>query len=165
MAVACSTMWRRLRFFLIGRVLPKRMVQGIMYLTQTKFLVAVVVVLWHGDEILLLRHSYRPRYPWGLLTGWVNAGESPEQAASREVFEETGLTISQFHYFYSGAAHRRHMEIGYWADVASQDQLPASADGEITELRWFAADALPDLLLPAQRPLIQAARRQSREFS
>ncbi|AUW93306.1 MAG: hypothetical protein C7B44_08770 [Sulfobacillus thermosulfidooxidans] len=151
--------WQRLRFFVVGRMLPKRLVQFLMYLTQTKFLVAVVVVLWRDDKILLLRHSYRPRYPWGLLTGWVNAGETPEAAACREIFEETGLHIEHLKYFYSGVPHHRHLEIGYWAEVSEPTVSKSSKDGEIMESRWFGFTELPDRLLPSQYPLIEQAYR------
>ncbi len=162
--------WRKrvhsLGLYMVAHVLPKWAVQAVMYAMQAKFVVAVVVVLRRGESVLLLSHSYRPRYPWGLLTGWVDAGETPEEAARRETREETGLEISQLHYFYSGTVHPHHMEIGFWAEVKGPLESAASGDGEISGTRWFLADALPADLLPAQRPLIdEALTRSLREFS
>ncbi|WP_020376383.1 NUDIX hydrolase [Sulfobacillus thermosulfidooxidans] len=158
--------FRQFMFYLISRVFPKRLTQFLMYLTQAKFVVAVVVVLYHGNQILLLRHSYRPRYPWGLVTGWVKAGESPKQAASREVFEELGIEIAELHYFYSEVVGRHHLEIGFWAMVDAANDSHPSGDGEILESAWFSVHQLPEGLLPSQRPLIlQAENARIREFS
>ena len=138
------------------------MTQGIMYLTQAKFVVAVVVVLYHGNQVLLLRHSYRPRYPWGLVTGWVKGGESPLEAARREIWEEMGESITDLHYFYSGVVTRHHLEIGFWARVGPNNVSVPSRDGEILESAWFPVENLPRDILPAQIPIIQEAERHIR---
>ena len=54
--------------------------------THTGALVAVYV----GDDLLLVRSSYRPQ--WNFPGGGVNAGETPEGAAKRELMEEVCLT-------------------------------------------------------------------------
>ncbi|GAC1639139.1 MAG: hypothetical protein NVS4B2_28520 [Chloroflexota bacterium] len=51
------------------------------------------VVLLRGDRILLAEHRRSTDSYWVLPGGSVEAGESPEQAAVREVLEETGLHI------------------------------------------------------------------------
>ena len=52
----------------------------------------VAVALWHGGELLVVRHSYRPGYslPGGLL----RRGEAPRLAACREIPEELDIAIS-----------------------------------------------------------------------
>ena len=157
---------RRVAFFLISRVFPKRLTQFLMHVTQPKFVVAVVVIIYHGNRILLLRQSYRPRYPWGLVTGWVKHGENPTQAAMREVWEEIGLRVSTLNCFYLELAGRRHLEIGFWATVDKETTSQPSLDGEILESLWFSLDKLPDGLLPSQIPIIlQAQAHRQREFS
>ncbi|MCL5012514.1 MAG: NUDIX hydrolase [Firmicutes bacterium] len=137
-----------------------------MYVTQPKFVVAVVVVLYHGNQILLLRHSYRPRHPWGLVTGWVKAGESPPRAALREVWEEIGVRVSELHCFYAEVVGMRHLEVGFWARIEGENAFHPSPDGEILESSWFSADDLPQGLLPAQIPIIQKAQaHRQRGFS
>ena len=49
------------------------------------------VAVWDGDELLLVRHSYRPGY--ALPGGRVKRGEGPGQAACRELREEVGLDL------------------------------------------------------------------------
>jgi len=63
------------------------------FVTQ-KFLVGVVGIVLNDDgKILLLKHSYRKEYPWGLPSGWLKKGERPSDGISREIFEETGLEV------------------------------------------------------------------------
>jgi 8-oxo-dGTP diphosphatase len=49
------------------------------------------VALWHEDKVLLVRTSYRDCYT--LPGGFVRRGEPPEQAARREMREETGIDL------------------------------------------------------------------------
>lgn len=47
------------------------------------------VAVWHGDELLLVWHSYRAG--WSLPGGWMKRGESPVDCACRELAEEVGI--------------------------------------------------------------------------
>jgi len=53
---------------------------------------SAVVALWAGGRVLLVRTSYRPQY--GLPGGFLKRGETADAAASRELFEETGVEVS-----------------------------------------------------------------------
>jgi 8-oxo-dGTP diphosphatase len=58
---------------------------------------AVVLLVDRRGHILLQhRDGNAPRFPnkWGFVGGAIEEGESPEEAARREVYEETGLTLS-----------------------------------------------------------------------
>ena len=51
----------------------------------------VVMSLRPGDPTVLLVRASRPPHPWVLPKGHIEAGETPEQTAEREVLEETGV--------------------------------------------------------------------------
>ena len=55
-----------------------------------QFVVAALEFIRQGNGILLVRQSYGPGY-WSLPVGVVECGESIEETARREVWEETGL--------------------------------------------------------------------------
>ncbi len=132
--------------------------QKLMWWTQAKFVLAVVVVIFHQNRILLLEHSYRPRYPWGLPTGWVHYGETLEDAVRREVREEAGVDLGFVHWLYAEFPSRRHLEVGYWAEADTAADGVMSADGEIVSSRWIPYDGeLPEKLLPTQRAIIESA--------
>jgi 8-oxo-dGTP pyrophosphatase MutT (NUDIX family) len=141
-----------------GKILKKRAMQQLMWWTQAKFVVAVVVVVFYHDSVLLLEHSYRPRYPWGLPTGWVQYGETLEAAARREVWEEAQVTLGSLHWLYETFPSRRHLEVAYWAEATQIGTQKASLDGEITAIAWTPwPGTLPDTLLPTQRNIIHRA--------
>jgi ADP-ribose pyrophosphatase YjhB (NUDIX family) len=50
------------------------------------------VAVWHGDKLLLIRHSYKPGD--GLPSGTLRVGEPPVDAAARELYEEVGISAS-----------------------------------------------------------------------
>ena len=60
---------------------------------------AIIVLIQRGDEILLVHNRAFKRDYYGLVAGFLEAGESLEQCVRREVMEETGLTIKNLRYF------------------------------------------------------------------
>ncbi|CAK0775025.1 8-oxo-dGTP diphosphatase [uncultured Gammaproteobacteria bacterium] len=59
--------------------------------------VGVGVVVWQGDEILLVRRANPPRVgQWGLPGGAQALGETLFEAAAREVLEETGVVVAPY---------------------------------------------------------------------
>ncbi|MBP6986322.1 MAG: NAD(+) diphosphatase [Alphaproteobacteria bacterium] len=64
-----------------------------------KILPVVVVAVEKGEELLLARSTYFPPEIYTTIAGFVEAGETVEEAAAREVFEETGIEISDLQYF------------------------------------------------------------------
>lgn len=154
----------RLRLWMIrllSRYGGRLIIARVMWWTQSKFLVAIVAVVFWGDRVLLLEHSYRPRYPWGLPTGWIRYGESLEAAVRRELREECELQVGALRWIDSGFPARRHLECIFWAEVVETFQRRESSpsvDGEIISWDWFRwENDLPERLLPAQRPLIERA--------
>lgn len=60
---------------------------------------AVMMAVTHNGRLLLAQHKGRGHAMWSTLAGFVEPGESLEDAARREMFEETGLTAKTVTYF------------------------------------------------------------------
>ena len=102
----------------------------------------VMVRISRGRDILLAR---APRFAPGVysvLAGFVEAGETLEQALQREVAEEVGLRVDNLRYFASQSWPFPHsLMIAFTAEYAGGD---IRVDGrEIVDAHWFAPDQLP----------------------
>ena len=113
--------------------------------------------------MLILRHVYRRRYAWGLPAGFLNAGETPGQAAVREVKEEIGLDVEVTRVHAVHPVRSRHMEVIVVGTVATDQTM--RPNHEIFEGAFVAPDALPDGMMPSQAAMVRAARAPSPAFS
>ena len=108
----------------------------------------VVMGLVVRDRSLLLARS--PHFAPGMysaVAGFVEVGESLEQALAREILEETGIRAGQFQYFDSQPWPFPHsLMIAYTAEYESGEPVPQP--GEIEDVQWFALDQLPALPPP-----------------
>ena len=105
---------------------------------------AVIVLVQREREILLARNATFPRPWYSAVAGFVEAGESLEEAVGREVLEEVGVELSEIQYFGSQPwPFGRSLMVGFNARYAGGE---IRVDGtEIADARWFPADALPQL--------------------
>jgi NAD+ diphosphatase len=103
---------------------------------------AMIVAVERGNEILLGRSPHFPPGILSVLAGFVEPGESAEQAVVREVFEETGIVVRDVEYFSSQAwPFPNSLMLGFRAQYESGE---IHVDGEeIEEAGWYAADAMP----------------------
>jgi 8-oxo-dGTP diphosphatase len=91
---------------------------------------------------------HRPRYDdWSLPKGKLDAGETFEAAALREVWEETGLRVALVRELPSVRyeVRERPKVVRYW--LMSVDEDPGfSPNDEVDELRWLSPDDVVALL-------------------
>lgn len=105
---------------------------------------AVIALVEHEGKALLARNAKAPRPFFSCLAGFVEPGESLEEAVEREVFEEVGVKVKDIGYFGSQAWPLTHsLMIGFRAGYAGGDLRPDR--NEIAEAAWFGPDSLPTL--------------------
>jgi ADP-ribose pyrophosphatase YjhB (NUDIX family) len=145
----------------LWRLLPERVQWRLLWLAVPKFSVGVTgIVFDDAGQVLLLRHTFRRRYPWGLVSGWVKRGEALEAALHREVAEETGLAVRIERLFCVRTDRLRSMlEVVYLCRFAGGEFRPSA---EVTELRWCRADDLPPGVHPDHHPFLRDAQVRAR---
>jgi 8-oxo-dGTP pyrophosphatase MutT (NUDIX family) len=117
----------------------------------------------HGA--LIGRTDRRGRLRWSLPKGHLEDGESPQQAAVREVEEETGILgvivgeLGTIDYWFVAEGRRIHKTVHHYLLRATGGEL-SDADIEVTEVAWVP---LPDisrrLAYPDERELVDTAGR------
>lgn len=134
------------------KVLPPDIRWDISYALTDKFVIGVICFVEHDGRLLLVQNSYQDK--WALPGGWLNKGESFEQAARRELREELGIEMVDI----------RVLEINkvpgaQIIDVAlsgkPKSAHTAATDLEISDYRFFDKDALPENILYTHRPYIE----------
>ena len=119
---------------------------------------AIMVLILRGDDFLLARSPHFKPGVFSALAGFVEAGETLEQCAAREVREEVGVEITNLRYFKSQPwPFPDSLMIAFFADYVSGTITPDPS--EIEEAGWFPRHALPLLPDPVSiaRQLIDAA--------
>lgn len=105
---------------------------------------AVMVLLHRKNELLLARSPHFQPGVYSAIAGFVEIGESAEQAAKRETFEELGLEIDNLRYF---ASQTWPFPDSFMMAFTSSDptgELVLDAD-EIEDAQWFNIRNLPTL--------------------
>ena len=105
---------------------------------------AIIVLVRKNDQILLVQANNFKRDYYGLVAGFVETGETLEEAVHREVSEETGLAIANLKYFGSQPwPYPCGLMIGFTAEYAGGDiHLQRS---ELRKGAWFDRNHLPPI--------------------
>jgi len=103
---------------------------------------AVIMLVTDGDRVLL---GHSKRFPnstmYSTLAGFVEPGESLEEAVAREVFEEAGIRVGKVVYHSSQPwPFPASIMLGYYAEALSFDITIDPA--ELEDARWFSRDQL-----------------------
>ena len=89
------------------------------------------------DRLLLGRQARWPEGRFSLLAGYVEPGETLEEAVRREVLEESGVVLGDVSYLASQPwPFPSSLMLGFSA-TATDGGEPAPGDGELAEVRWF----------------------------
>jgi NAD+ diphosphatase len=105
----------------------------------------VIMLAWKGDRCLLGRQAAWPKGTYSALAGFLEPGETIEEACARELMEESGLRATSVAYHstqpwpYPGS-----LMIGLIAEVENDDAVADQA--ELEEVRWFTRAEARDLI-------------------
>lgn len=124
---------------------------------------AMMVLIRKGDSYLLAMHAQSPSKRFTPLAGFLEAGESIEEAVHREVYEEVGLRVHNLQYFSSQSWPFPHsLMIAFTADYLD-GEIRIDAN-ELSEARWFGPDdewpepvphmSVSSVLVDAHRPRV-----------
>ena len=99
--------------------------------------------------MLLIKRKFDPcKGMWAFPGGFMNIDETADAAAVRELYEETGLKLTDVHQI--GAFSRvdrdpreRVVNIAYYTEIAAP--IPATGGDDAAEARWFPLADLPPL--------------------
>ncbi|MBR2761160.1 MAG: NUDIX hydrolase [Solobacterium sp.] len=127
---------------------------------------ASVIIENSNGEILLGKRT--DNHKWGYAGGSIELGETIEDCACRELFEETGLIADELrffminsgeetHYIYPNGDEVYNVEVVYLCSKYHGTLAPQP--DEIEELRFFPVSALPEALSDPIIPVFSAYRR------
>ncbi|MDJ0634787.1 MAG: NUDIX hydrolase [Xenococcaceae cyanobacterium MO_188.B29] len=120
------------------------------------------VLIFNEQNCLLLQHR-KDNQQWGLIGGSMEIGESLEETARREVFEETGLELDELNWFSLFSGKELIYEYPHGDVVVNVTAVYSSrkfkgklkADKkEGYEVRFFNLNELPSEISPPDRPVI-----------
>jgi NAD+ diphosphatase len=100
---------------------------------------AIIVLVTDGERVLLGRQPSWPAGRYSTLAGFVEPGESLEDAVAREVFEESGVRVHDIAYHSSQPwPFPSSLMLGFTARANSAD--PVHTDSELEDARWFSRE-------------------------
>jgi NAD+ diphosphatase len=109
---------------------------------------AVTMLVTAGERCLLSRRHGAPEHRWSALAGFVEPGETLEQAVAREALEETGVEVVAVEYVAAQPwPFPAALMIGFWAFVdPDHPGVPEPQPGELVDARWWERTELQDAL-------------------
>jgi 8-oxo-dGTP diphosphatase len=133
----------------------------------TRPIVGIGIVVIKGDSVLLVRRGKPPNIgTWTLPGGAQELGETTEDAARRELLEETGIAVGKLHFAATvdnirhdatGRIHFHYTIIDFAARWVSGEPV---ADTDVTEAVWAPLDALDDYSLWSEAHRVIAIARR-----
>lgn len=104
---------------------------------------AVIVGVTNGESILLTKYADREYTRYALVAGFTEIGETAEETVRREVFEETGLLVSEPRYYGSQPwGFDLNLLLGYFCEVKEASALRLDEE-ELADAAWVHYSELP----------------------
>ncbi|HEV7384665.1 MAG TPA: NAD(+) diphosphatase [Phenylobacterium sp.] len=105
----------------------------------------VIMLPYHGDRCMLGRQEAWPKGMFSALAGFLEPGESIEEACARELNEEAGLHAVKVRYHSTQPwPYPSSLMIGLIAEVEDEEGAPDQT--ELSEVRWFTRDEARQLI-------------------
>ena len=125
-----------------------------------------VLFAWQDEQLslLLIERAHEPfKGYWAFPGGFVDSHEALEQAAKRELLEETSLTVSHLRLFGAfgdpGRDPRGHtITLAYYTIIREEAKL-ARAGSDAKNLSWINLDQITNLAFDHQKILSEARKR------
>ena len=113
-----------------------------------------VVFIRAGRVFLAQRRGSHGAGTWGSAGGHLEQGESLEECARREGWEELGVKVGELRVlcFSNVLAYGRHyVDVEFLGDIGAQEPMPNGADGSFGEYGWFPLRDPPEPLFAPMR--------------
>lgn len=121
---------------------------------QARYTLGVAAVVFDRQgRVLLVEHTYHPRYPWGLPGGWVDANEDPAGTVRRELMEELQLEAGNATVVHASKTAQNHVDMAFICELKGSI---GTLSHELLGYEWVELEQLPELK-PFHRRSIEAA--------
>lgn len=110
---------------------------------------AITTAILDGDRIVLATNAHGEFRHYSLIAGYVEVGETMEQAVHREVMEEVGLRVRNLRYVGCQPwGLSQTLMLGFAAELEGDDRITRQ-ESELSDARWFRREELEAVSEPA----------------
>lgn len=115
-----------------------------------------------GPEVLLIHPSgnYNRKAPWGIPKGAIDGNETPEEAARRETWEETGVTAGDLVSLGTVTYRKSGKLIHGFGGPAPPDAAPHCASWEVDHAEFVGMEKALQIIHPDQKALLERLMEQ-----
>lgn len=128
-----------------------------------------VIIIKNGKILLAKRKGSHGAGMWGGAGGHVEFGETPIDAARREVLEEWGISVKNITFLCCSnflIDEKHYIDIGFTADIAKGiPKIQPDEVHRIEEIKWFDIANMPKPLFPIINNYLKALKTKQRYFN